>query len=288
MSCRMEISSTLGSPPDLSPGYELPRQRRAPKGKRRPILAITILLAVWGLFIYLLLSDLPDVRPLKSPRHNMRIMVRNARGKQVPFIVGPRNPFWTPLTDIPAALQWGVIVAEDDTFYEHHGFNFAAMRDAILEDIKERRFVRGGSTITQQLAKNLYLSGKKSLWRKFKEALITLRLERHLSKRRILELYLNVIEFAPGIRGVGAASRHYFGKPPQQIDFFESILLAAVIPSPRLYNPLLYPERALRRYKTVVRLLYRSRLITAEQYEIATAVRFMPDPVMGIITISPE
>jgi monofunctional biosynthetic peptidoglycan transglycosylase len=289
---RMETSSTSGSMSDHNNLSCIDKQatgsvtRRVPR--RHPFIAGLILIAAWSVLVWVFVASLPDVRPLKSPRYNMTLMVRDQKGRKIPFIVGPRNPDWTPLAQIPPALQWGVIVAEDDTFYEHNGFNFAAMRDALWDDIKERRFVRGGSTITQQLAKNLYLSREKSLSRKFKEAIITCKLERHLSKKRILELYLNAIEWSPGVHGVGEASRHYFHKSPEDLDFFESILLAAIIPSPRLYNPLRYPDRALDRYRTVVWLMYRSKLITLEQYNIAYAIQFRVDPEQDTIIISPR
>jgi monofunctional biosynthetic peptidoglycan transglycosylase len=292
MGSRMETSSIFGSTSDRR---DLPSKKGHPRGVepgrirgKHPFIAVLLLIASWSALVGVFVSSLPDVRPLKSLRYNMTLTVRDPRGRKVPFIVGPRNPYWTPLARIPAALQWGVIVAEDDTFYEHNGFNFAAMRDALWDDIKERRFVRGGSTITQQLAKNLYLSREKSLWRKLKEAIITCKLERHLSKKRILELYLNAIEWSPGVHGVGEASQHYFHKSPADLDFFESILLAAIIPSPRLYNPLRYPERALERYRTVVWLMYRSKLITFDQYKIASAIQFRVDPEQDTIIISPR
>jgi monofunctional biosynthetic peptidoglycan transglycosylase len=287
----METSSTFGSTSDPE---DRPFKKGAPGGsepdrmpRKHPFIAGLILIASWSALVGVFVSSLPDVRPLENPRYNMTLTVRDPRRK-VTFIVGPRNPSWTPLAHIPAALQWGVIVAEDDTFYEHTGFNFAAMRDALLDDIRERRFVRGGSTITQQLAKNLYLSREKSLWRKLKEAIITIKLERYLSKKRILELYLNVIEWSPGVHGVGEASQYYFHKSPADLDFFESILLAAIIPSPRLYNPLRYPERALERYRTVVWLMYRAKFITLQQYNIAYAIQLHVDPVQNTLVISPR
>jgi monofunctional biosynthetic peptidoglycan transglycosylase len=255
--------------------------------RKKSLFAGFILIASWSALAWVFVRSFPDVRPLKTPRCNITLMVRDTKGKQVPFVVGQRNPAWTPLAHIPPALQWGVIVAEDDTFYQHEGFNFAAMRDAMWEDIKRRKPVRGGSTITQQLAKNLYLSREKSLSRKLKEAVLTCKLEWHLSKKRIMELYLNVIEWGPGVYGVGEASWYYFRKSPPDLDFFESVLLAAIIPSPRRYNPLRYPERALERYKTVVRLLYKSKLITAEQYEIACAVQLYVDQSACMVYIVP-
>jgi monofunctional biosynthetic peptidoglycan transglycosylase len=255
--------------------------------KRHPVIAGLILIALWSALIWVIARSLPDVRPLKNPQYTMTLMVRDATGKKVPFVVGPRNPYWTPFSRIPSALQWAVIVAEDDTFYQHNGFNFSAMRDALWENIKRRKPIRGGSTITQQLAKNLYLSREKSLSRKLKEAVITCKLERHLSKNRIIELYVNVIEWGPGVYGLGAASWHYFRKAPADLNFFESVLLAAIIPSPTLYNPYRYPERALKRYKKVLSLMLISKLITADQYEIASTVQLHVDPLDNTLFIFP-
>ena len=255
--------------------------------KKHPFIGGLILIASWSALVWVIARSLPDVRPLKNPQYTMTLMVRDATGKKVPFLVGPRNPFWTPFSRIPSALQWAVIVAEDDTFYHHNGFNFAAMRDALWENIKRRKPVRGGSTITQQLAKNLYLSRDKSLSRKLKEAVITCKLERHLIKNRIIELYVNVIEWGPGVYGLGAASWEYFRKSPADLNFFESVLLAAIIPSPTLYNPHRYPERALRRYKKVLSLMLTSKLITADVYEIASAVQLHVDPLDNTLFIFP-
>lgn len=255
--------------------------------RKHPLIASLILIASWGALIWVITRSFPDVSPLKNPQYAMTIMVRDAAGKNVPFVLGPSNPHWTPLAQIPPALQWAVIVAEDDTFYQHNGFNLSAMRDAFWENIKRRRLVRGGSTITQQLAKNLYLSREKSFSRKLKEAVITCKLERHLSKNRIIELYVNVIEWGPGVYGLGAASWHYFRKSPADLNFFESVLLAAIIPSPTLYNPYRYPERALKRYKKILSLMLTSKLITADVYEIACAVQFYVDPLDHTLFIFP-
>jgi monofunctional biosynthetic peptidoglycan transglycosylase len=245
------------------------------------------LVGSYSVLLWLLVHSLPDVRPLKDTYYNMTLTVRDENGRQIPFILGPRNPLWAPLSEIPTNLQWAVVVAEDDTFYHHNGFNFAEIRDALWEDIKRRQLVRGGSTITQQLAKNLYLSKKKSLERKLKEAVIAWKLERHLDKDRILELYLNIIEWGPGVYGVEEASWHYFHKPPADLNFFECVLLAAIIPSPQRYNPLRYPERALERYRTVLSLMLTSKLISADQYEIACAVGLCVDPLDRTLYIVP-
>ena len=255
--------------------------------RKKPIMAGFCLIVSCSALLWFFSLSLPDVRPLKDPQHNMTLIAKDEQGIRYPFVLGPRNPRWIPLAQIPLALQWAVIVAEDDTFYQHNGFNFSAMRDALWENVKRLKPARGGSTITQQLAKNLYLSRKKSLARKLKEAVIAWKLERHLSKNRILELYLNIIEWGPGVYGVEEASWHYFRKSPVDLNFFESVLLAAIIPSPTRYNPILYPERALERYRTVLGLMHTSKLITLDQYKVACAVQLRLDPVDRTLSICP-
>jgi monofunctional biosynthetic peptidoglycan transglycosylase len=144
---------------------------------------------------------------------------------------------WIPLSKIPRHVIDAVIVAEDGTFYSHSGIDWFEVQESIERDIQEHRAVRGGSTITQQLAKNLYLSTSKDPIRKLKELMIALLLEHELSKTRILELYLNVIEWGPGIFGIEAASQAYFGKSASDLTLDEAIRLAAVIPSPLRHRP---------------------------------------------------
>lgn len=139
---------------------------------------------------------------------------------------------WVPLSQVSPALLKAVLIGEDDKFYQHEGFDFDALEQAMEKNMKAGRFKAGASTISQQLTKNLFLSPEKSLTRKFKEAILTWRLERALSKRRILELYVNVAEWGDGIFGVEAAARHYFGKPASQLSTMEAARLAAVLPNP--------------------------------------------------------
>lgn len=144
---------------------------------------------------------------------------------------------WVPLSRISRNLVNAVIVAEDGTFYSHNGFDWYEVQASIQKNIDKRKAARGASTITQQLAKNLYLSTSKDPVRKLKEAVITLLLENTLSKDRILEIYLNVIEWGRGIFGVEAAARAYFGKSAARLTVDEATRLAAVIPSPLRYRP---------------------------------------------------
>jgi monofunctional biosynthetic peptidoglycan transglycosylase len=143
---------------------------------------------------------------------------------------------WIPLREIPRALQKAVIAAEDEKFYEHHGFDWEALKEAYALNDERERIKRGGSTITQQLAKNLYLSPRRSYIRKVREAVIAVTMELLLSKDRILELYLNCIEFGPGVFGVEEGARYHFGVSAQRLSLDQSCRLAAVIPSPLRYR----------------------------------------------------
>jgi monofunctional biosynthetic peptidoglycan transglycosylase len=144
---------------------------------------------------------------------------------------------WVPLSHVSPYLLHAVIVSEDGTFYEHGGVDWYEVEESIEKNLEEGKAARGGSTISQQLAKNLFLSTSKDPLRKLKELVITLRMERMLSKRRILEIYLNVIEWGNGIFGAEAAARKYFGKSAASITREEAAQLAAVIPSPLRNQP---------------------------------------------------
>ena len=142
-----------------------------------------------------------------------------------------------PLSAIAKPMRRAVIVAEDSRFYEHEGFDVAALQDAWEYNLERRTLAIGGSTLSQQLAKNLFLTPSRNPLRKWHEIWLTLIMERQLSKRRILELYLNVAEFGPGIYGVEAASRKYWGISARQLSSQQAIELAATLPGPKKHNP---------------------------------------------------
>jgi monofunctional biosynthetic peptidoglycan transglycosylase len=143
---------------------------------------------------------------------------------------GPVEQYWLPMRAMSPAIPIAVVAAEDQKFPDHHGFDYRSIWRAVRE---ERGTMRGASTITQQLAKNLYLWPGRSLSRKALEAWLTVVIELTWPKRRILEVYLNVVEFGPGVYGVDAASRRFFGKPPERVTSREAALLAAVLPAPK-------------------------------------------------------
>ncbi|MEW6515414.1 MAG: monofunctional biosynthetic peptidoglycan transglycosylase [candidate division FCPU426 bacterium] len=149
---------------------------------------------------------------------------------------------WVPLSRIAPALRQAVLVAEDDMFYLHDGLDWEEIRAVWKETLQRGRFRRGASTITQQTAKNLFLSPKKSPFRKLKEAMLAKRMEKRLGKRRILELYLNIAEWGHGVFGAEAAARHYFQKSAADLSWEEAVALAAVLPSPLRHSPLA-PDR---------------------------------------------
>ena len=197
---------------------------------------------------------LPDVRPLQShfPQTTAFIERRKAElaraGKSAKLDWTP-----VPLSRISSDLQRAAVVAEDARFYEHEGVDWEAVRGALEKDWGRQKLRVGGSTITQQLAKNLYLSPARTPWRKLREWAIARRLEATLSKERILELYLNVVEFAPRTYGAEAAAQRYFGKSAASLWNLEAATLAAIIPSPRVYDPIRHPARVSRRARRILR-----------------------------------
>ncbi|MGD8727242.1 MAG: biosynthetic peptidoglycan transglycosylase, partial [Gemmatimonadales bacterium] len=171
-----------------------------------------------------------------------------------------------------------VVSAEDMEFFSHSGFSTAEMRAAIREALQEGRDLRGASTISQQLVKNLWLSPSRNPLRKLKEAVLTWQLERRLSKRRILELYVNVVEFGPGVYGAEAAAQHYFGKPAASLNELESAQLAAGLPRPRSWHPGVDSPYYRRYVEDILGRMHRAtflwRAIGADSTRAPTAERF--------------
>ena len=215
------------------------------------------------------------VRVLRLRNHNpsstslidTRIREAQAKGQQP-----KREQVWVPLSRISPNLQRAVLAGEDTNFLTHHGFDYEAIQkaweQAQRETAREAKaegenddwlpslpdFRRGGSTISQQLAKNLYLSTQRSFFRKGQEAALTIMLERTLTKQRILEIYLNVIEWGDGIYGAEAASQRYFRKPASALTVNEGAFLSAMIPNPRtVFNPQINPRRVARRQRIILR-----------------------------------
>lgn len=143
---------------------------------------------------------------------------------------------WVDYEKISPHLKRAIIASEDSQFLKHEGFDFKAIQDALDKNWKEGRWVAGGSTISQQLAKNLFLSDQKVLWRKLQEAVITYMLEKIMTKKRILEIYLNMIEWGENVFGAEAAAQHYFGVRASALSAKQAAFLASIVPNPRFYD----------------------------------------------------
>jgi monofunctional biosynthetic peptidoglycan transglycosylase len=204
------------------------------------------------------LITLPDVGTLarQNPTSTALMESRLAKASRQ-GLTAPRQWIWVPLGRISLHLQRAVIAAEDASFFIHDGFDWEGIKDAAIENIETGEMKRGGSTITQQLAKNLYLSSERSLFRKAREALITRSLERHLTKERILELYLNVAEWGRGVYGAEAAARHHFGKSAHELTADEAAWLAAILPSPQRYDPIRKTTALTRRHQRILRWMHK-------------------------------
>jgi len=205
--------------------------------------------------------------PSSTSLIDTRIREAQAKGQQP-----KREQVWVPLERISPNLQRAVLAGEDTNFLTHRGFDYEAIQKAWEQAQREAareakaegenddwlpslpEFRRGASTVSQQLAKNLYLSTQRSFFRKGQEAALTIMLERTLTKRRILEIYLNVIEWGDGIYGAEAASLRYFRKPASSLSVNEAAFLSAMIPNPRtVYNPQINPRRVARRQRIILR-----------------------------------
>jgi monofunctional biosynthetic peptidoglycan transglycosylase len=199
------------------------------------VVLVLVILALAGFVGYYAIY--PDVSKLKreNPKKTsfMEYREREWKRKGKKVVVQKK---WVPLGRISSYLVKAVLIAEDDKFWSHEGFDFDAIQKAVEKDLKAGKFKVGGSTVSQQLVKNLYLSPSKNPVRKIQEAIITWRAERNLSKRRILELYLNVVEWGEGVFGIEAASLRYYGKPAQALSAEEAARLAAVLPNPLKYK----------------------------------------------------
>ncbi len=208
---------------------------------------------VFALFAYAYLT-LPDVRALASTNPTttafMDLRDQEARAQGA----APRRlQRWVAYSRISPELKRAVLVAEDDAFWQHEGVDLGQLEESIEADWARGRFFRGGSTITQQLAKNLYLSPSKNPLRKLRELIIARRLEAELKKARILELYLNVIEWGDGVYGAEAAARIYFHTSASSLDAPESALLAAAIVNPRVLNAGRPSARLIRRQQLILK-----------------------------------
>jgi monofunctional glycosyltransferase len=178
---------------------------------------------------------------------------------------------WVPLKDVSRDFLYSVVMSEDAAFFEHEGIDYEAVLSSMAENLRRKEAAFGGSTIPQQVVKNIFLKNEKTLTRKIKEALITRRLERQFTKNQILELYLNIAEFGPDLYGIEAASRHYFKKTPKQINALEGAFIAVMLPSPKRYHYAVFENKNLsktkqKKIRRVLTDMYAQEFISERQY----------------------
>lgn len=233
----------------------------------RVLLGLLLGVVIYEAYMLSQVWRLKSGNPATTSLIEARASEARARGEQP-----KREQVWVNLDRISPNLQRAVIAGEDTNFLTHNGFDYKAIQkawdDALRDAAREAKnegedddwlpnipeFKRGASTISQQLAKNLYLSSRRSFFRKGQEAFLTLMLERTLSKRRILEIYLNVIEWGDGVYGAEAASQYYFHKPATALNATQAAFLSAMIPNPRtVFNPRVNPRRVARRQRIIAR-----------------------------------
>jgi len=239
---------------------------------KKIVMWASICLCLYLTYVAVSVALLPPVSELRNKKISMTIQVRDWQGEYHPLIVGPKNKNWAASGTIPAEMKWAVILAEDSNFYKHEGVDVKAIKNAIKHDLEKKELARGASTITQQTAKNLYLSREKTITRKLKELYLALRMEQELTKGRIVELYLNVVELGPMVYGIGHGSRYYFGKHPSAMSPRECAFLAAMLPGPRVaYNPYKNLDKVLKRSDMILGLLRKKGVLSEDEYRQALA-----------------
>ncbi|HLG18738.1 MAG TPA: biosynthetic peptidoglycan transglycosylase [Bdellovibrionota bacterium] len=187
-----------------------------------------------GLVAYLIVRGVAEVGQLK---HRYPVIHYNGAKEQPLVTLEKKRPAsWVTIDQVSRSVVGAVLVSEDWAFYQHKGFDPKQIEESIKVNLKKKGLVRGASTITQQVARNVFLSHKKSLWRKFRELVLAMLLEREMTKRQILEVYMNVAEWGEGTYGISAASHLYFNEPPARLGAKEGAFLAMLLPSPKRYG----------------------------------------------------
>lgn len=237
--------------------------------KKKTVLKSLLLVGVFLMLfspLYMYFSD--DVSALKNKYPHLK--VNNDQSVEIEIKSGrPGN--WVKLKEISRFAKGAIVLSEDWAFYQHQGVDLEQMKVAFSEMVEVSRF-RGASTITQQMVKNVYLSESRTVWRKLHEIILAQKVEKVLSKDQILEVYLNCIEYGPGIYGIKAAANHYFKKSPASLSAREGAFLAMLLPSPKRYY-ISFKKKKLTRFaqirvKAILRKMRMGKIITPEQFEL--------------------
>ena len=230
-----------------------------------------------GIFISILVFigytflNLPDVKKLNTCMTTSMYQVK----------LCPGSPSYVKLKDVSPHMINALLVAEDSAFFSHNGFDWYELKQSFSENLKSGKIHRGGSTITQQLAKNAFLYKEKSYWRKIKEAYLTYSLEKNFTKEQLLEKYLNIVEFGPNLFGIKAAAKHYFQKSPKDLNPLESSFLAFLLPNPKVYsksfNKGTLTPFATKMIRVILQRLYSFKKIDANTYAFAKSqINYFP------------
>ncbi len=233
------------------------------------VLGLLFLALLFGIFAYTYSSVDSDVKRVTSYTPDISTEILDRNGRRIAFIFNKRHRLYATYSEIPFYIIEGVVAMEDTKFFEHKGVNPDAIARAVIKDIKARAFVEGGSTITQQLIKNMFLSRKKKLSRKLKEMILAYKIEKKLSKEDILERYLNEIPYGNNYLGVKTAAEGYFRKPLNSLSLKESVMLVGIPNAPSFYNPLKHYKRVVKRANLILKRLKRLGWITEDEYNIA-------------------
>jgi 1A family penicillin-binding protein len=223
--------------------------------------------SIW--LVYDIVQDLPSASELRHVGSMAQATTLYDRNNQPAFTIFQERRIETPLSDISPHLVHAVIAVEDQRFYEHRGIDLIRIVAAAVANVREHRAAQGGSTLTQQLARQSFLTSDKTLRRKAKEAILAWRLEREFTKEQLLEMYLNKVYFGDGLYGVEAASLGFFGKHARDVDVAEAALLAGLVKSPSTYAPTINLERAVARRNVVLQAMLDTSAIDGATYEIA-------------------
>ncbi len=253
-------------------------------------LGFVLILMSIGAWVGWTVHALPDAELIATYRPEEATEVMDRNGIVLTHLMEDEFRIWAPLSEISQNLQMAVIAAEDDTFFRHEGINYKAAWEAFKEDLKKKRYARGGSTITQQLVKNVFLTNEKTITRKLKEFILARRVEEILSKRRILELYLNEVEWGPGVYGAEAASRYYFDKHATELTVAEGAMLASMLVNPQRFDPETRLTRLKHRQRLILNLMRTDRLLTQDEHEqsLATPVVFRHEKISQQFPIASE
>ena len=261
------------------------RSQAGLRGLFRPTLLLVLLLSfsLLGAAYFVLTREFPAVSILRT--QYPRVTYLGAKKPPRVELERQRPSGWVPLSQISQLAVGAVVVSEDWAYFNHRGYDLGQIREAVEHDLSKGKFARGASTITQQVVRNVFLTKEKSLWRKFKELILATRLDRSVGKRRVLEVYLNIAEWGPGIFGIGAASQYYFGKHPSQLGAREGAFLAMLLPSPVRYSQS-FRQKQLTRYagrtvESILSKMVQASMITEEQ-ELAARRERMQFELQGV------